>query len=124
MFRRTGETSNSAVGHNVPLQQLHKRIVEKQAIKMKGYVAVQRKLLMLIYTVWKKNEAYHQPLKYLEQPACSSCPNRAGLNPLSFFFILKVKNSVIIAGPAGTQPSAICKALTHHSSSNITKGLT
>jgi len=30
------------------MQQLHHRIVEKQAIKMKAYVAVQRKMLMLI----------------------------------------------------------------------------
>ena len=26
--------------------------------KMKGYVAVQRKLLLMIYTLWTKNEKY------------------------------------------------------------------
>jgi transposase len=58
----------TAVKYNRPLQKLHNRIVEKQAIKMKGYVAVQRKLLMLIYTLWKKNEPYQLPVKFLEQP--------------------------------------------------------
>jgi len=58
----------TAVKYNLPLQNLHNRIVEKQAIKMKGYVAVQRKLLMLIYTLWKKNEPYQLPIKFLEQP--------------------------------------------------------
>jgi transposase len=38
------------------MQNLYHRITEKQIIKMKGYVAVQRKMLMLIYTLWKKNE--------------------------------------------------------------------
>ena len=50
------------------MQQLHYRIIEKQTIKMKGYVAVQRKLLMLIYTLWKNNEAYNLSIKFLEQP--------------------------------------------------------
>ena len=57
-----------AVKYNLPMQQLHHRIVEKQAIKMKAYVAVQRKMLMLIYTLWKKNEAYNPSIKFLEQP--------------------------------------------------------
>lgn len=58
----------TAVKYNLPLKNLHNRIVEKQAIKMKGYVAVQRKLLTLIYTLWKKNEPYQLPIKFLEQP--------------------------------------------------------
>jgi transposase len=58
--------SFTAVKYNVPMQQLHHRIVEKQAIKMKAYVAVQRKMLMLIYTLWKKNEAYNPSIKFNE----------------------------------------------------------
>ena len=54
----------TAVKYNKSLKNLHERIVERQAIKMKGYVAVQRKLLMLIFNLWKKNEPY----KCLEQP--------------------------------------------------------
>jgi transposase len=60
--------SFTAVKYNIPMQQLHHRIVERQAIKMKGYVAVQRKMLMLIYTLWKKNEVYNTSIKFLEQP--------------------------------------------------------
>jgi transposase len=60
--------SFTAVKYNIPMQQLHHRIVEKQAIKMKGYVAVQRKMLMLIYTLWKNNETYNPSIKFLEQP--------------------------------------------------------
>jgi transposase len=37
---------------------LYERVYERTKIKMKGYVAVQRKLLCLIYTLWKKNEVY------------------------------------------------------------------
>jgi transposase len=60
--------SFTAVKYNMPMQNLYHRITEKQAIKMKGYVAVQRKMLMLIYTLWKKNEAYNPSIKFLEQP--------------------------------------------------------
>jgi len=34
------------------------RILERHNPKMKAYVAVQKKLLVLIYTLWKKNEAF------------------------------------------------------------------
>lgn len=37
---------------------LYERIEERTGFKMKAYVAVQRKLLMLIYTLWKKNEEF------------------------------------------------------------------
>ena len=60
--------SFSGVKYNKPMQNLYNRIVEKQAIKMKGYVAVQRKMLILIYTLWKKNEAFNPSIKFLEQP--------------------------------------------------------
>jgi len=39
-----------------------------QAIKLKGCVEMQRKLLMLIYTPWKKDEPYQLPIKLLKQP--------------------------------------------------------
>jgi transposase len=41
-----------------PFVQLYERVYERTKIKMKGYVAVQKKLLVLIYTLWKKNEKY------------------------------------------------------------------
>jgi len=37
---------------------LFERTFDKHGIKMKSYVALQRKLLILIYTLWKKNEAF------------------------------------------------------------------
>jgi len=37
---------------------LYERIYERSKIKMKGYVAIQKKLLTLIYVLWKKDEAF------------------------------------------------------------------
>lgn len=37
---------------------LYQRTFDKHGIKMKSYVAIQRKLLILIYTLWKKNEVF------------------------------------------------------------------
>jgi transposase len=37
---------------------LYDRTFNKHGIKMKSYVAIQRKLLILIYTLWKKNEKF------------------------------------------------------------------
>lgn len=37
---------------------LYKRTLEKHNLKMKSYVAVQKKLLVVIYSLWKKNEEY------------------------------------------------------------------
>lgn len=47
-----------------PVSDLYNRTIEKHGIKMKSYVAVQKKLLVLIYHIWKKNEAYDP--KYTE----------------------------------------------------------
>ena len=41
-----------------PAVDLYNRTIEKHGIKMKSYVAVQKKLLVLIYHIWKKNEEY------------------------------------------------------------------
>lgn len=41
-----------------PFKDLYDRAYEKHAIKMKSYVAVQKKILTMIYHLWKKNEAY------------------------------------------------------------------
>lgn len=37
---------------------IYVRIMSRTNIKMKAYVAIQRKLLCLIYTLWKKNDVY------------------------------------------------------------------
>ncbi|WP_269222240.1 IS110 family transposase [Flavobacterium sp. IMCC34518] len=41
-----------------PFKDLYDRTYEKHGIKMKSYVAVQKKILTMIYHLWKKNEAY------------------------------------------------------------------
>ena len=43
--------------------KLYERIFDRTKIKMKGYVAVQRKMLELIYTLWRKNQAYDPDFK-------------------------------------------------------------
>jgi transposase len=49
----------TAVSCGVPsLSGLFHRTLSKHHIKMKSYVAVQKKLLILIYTLWKKNEPF------------------------------------------------------------------
>lgn len=48
------------------------RLYDRQGVKMKAYVAIQRKLLMLTYTLWKSQCPYdpekHHVHKLLEQP--------------------------------------------------------
>lgn len=48
----------SVVTHDPHFKKFHERIVKSTGLKMKAYVAVQRKLLCLVYTLWKKNEMY------------------------------------------------------------------
>ena len=48
----------SVVKYHDEFTHLFNRVYVRTRIKMKGYVAVQRKLLVLIYTLYKNNEAY------------------------------------------------------------------
>lgn len=49
----------SATSYNEPIKALYQRIVERNpTIKRKGVIAGMRKLLILIFVLWKKNEAY------------------------------------------------------------------
>jgi transposase len=55
-----------------PFIGLFERTYEKHRIKMKSYVAVQKKLLCIIYALWKKNKAFdaqyeHKHTKEQEQ---------------------------------------------------------
>lgn len=55
----------NAVTYNVePFVGLFTRVYARTNIKMKGYVAIQRKLLLMMYTLYKKNQKfdpqYHQ----------------------------------------------------------------
>jgi len=42
-----------------PFASVWQRVYENSGVKMKAYVAIQRKLLVLIYTLYKKQEAFH-----------------------------------------------------------------
>lgn len=48
----------TVVKYNKEFKALFERVFERTKIKMKGYVAVQRKLLVLIYTLYKNNQKY------------------------------------------------------------------
>jgi transposase len=41
-----------------PFSDLYQRVYLRTNIKMKGYVAVQNKLLAMMYTLWKRNEMF------------------------------------------------------------------
>ena len=48
-----------SVQYHHPLKDVFQRIVAKHPdIPMKAYVAIQRKILLLIYALWKKEEEY------------------------------------------------------------------
>lgn len=46
-----------------PFIDLFNRVYEKSGIKMKAYVAVQKKILEIMYTLWKKNESFNNESK-------------------------------------------------------------
>lgn len=46
-----------------PFFDLYNRTFEKHNIKMKSYVAVQKKLLIIVFALWKKNEAFNEDYK-------------------------------------------------------------
>ena len=49
----------SATMHNEPMKQLYERIVERNPnIKRKGIVACMRKMLALVFVLWKKDEEF------------------------------------------------------------------
>ena len=55
----------AAIRHEKKFKAVFVRLVSKHGIKMKAAVAVQRKLLEMIYTVYSKNKAYDK--NYLNQ---------------------------------------------------------
>ena len=48
----------TVVKYHEEFKDLYDRVYERTKVKMKGYVAVQRKLLVLIYTLYKNGTAY------------------------------------------------------------------
>lgn len=55
----------TATNHNVPIKKLYQRILEKNPkIKRKGIIAAMRKLLILIFVLWKKDEEYNPDFQW------------------------------------------------------------
>jgi transposase len=49
----------SVVTHKEPIFcNLYNRVFDRSNIKMKAYVAVQKKILVIVYALWKNNEIY------------------------------------------------------------------
>jgi transposase len=48
-------------------RNLFERVYKRTGIKMKGYVAVQKKLLVMAYYLWKRNQAYNPTFKLQEK---------------------------------------------------------
>ena len=69
----------SAVKKEGPYKNLYTRIFDKTGIKMKGSVAIQRKILILMYILWKTDKKYdiNYHINELGQP------RRATLNELA-----------------------------------------
>jgi len=47
-----------------PFTDKYERIFEKTKIKMKGYTAIQKDILMMIFTIWKYDKKYDPNYKY------------------------------------------------------------
>ena len=67
----------TTVKYETHFEHLFDRIVDRSGIKMKGYVAVQRKLLVLIYTLFKNNKPYdpnyHNKEKETQKHSSQNC---------------------------------------------------
>ncbi len=57
----------TAVKHDENFRNIYARILSKQGIKMKGLVAVQRKLLEMIYVIYKSKNEYHKDYTALKR---------------------------------------------------------
>lgn len=74
------------VKYEPQFKQIFERVLDRSGIKMKGYVAVQRKILILIYTLFKNNVPYdpdyHKTIEKIEATKKLSTQNcRQDTNP-------------------------------------------
>jgi hypothetical protein len=60
-----------------------KRLVSKHGVKMKAVAAVQRKTLVLAYTLWKNNTAYDPRYQAAAKAEQKGQPLEAALNELA-----------------------------------------
>ena len=52
--------SMTAIRYNPKMKEIYERINKDKSVKSIGLVAVQRRLLVLMYSLWKKDEAYDE----------------------------------------------------------------
>jgi transposase len=73
----------AAIRHDLKFKSLYKRLVQKHGIKMKAVVAVQRRLLEMIYTIHKTGLPYEKDFHRKTKEATSITPaaSQAGLEP-------------------------------------------
>lgn len=62
----------SAIQNNKTLKIFYERVNEGRAVKKQGLIAVMRKLLILIYTLWKKEEDYIENYQALKEAKTAS----------------------------------------------------
>jgi transposase len=65
----------TSIRHNTLSKEQFIRIVSKSGIKMKGVVAIQRKLLVLTYTLWKNETEYDADFEQKEKGQLSATLN-------------------------------------------------
>lgn len=98
----------SVVKHKTrPFAQLHQRVFERTHIKMKGYVAVQRKLLVMMYTLWKKHEKFDPDYgtsgNQEPKPLCSGIGSEGTLKKTA-----STKEAALDGLPCNQSPEALC----------------
>jgi transposase len=64
-------------------KEFYKRLVSKHGVKMKAVAAVQRKTLVLAYTLWKNNATYDQQYQASAGGEERGQPRKAALNELA-----------------------------------------
>jgi transposase len=85
--------SLTAIGkEDTIFNQLYRRVVERSGVKMKGIVAVQKKLLLMIYYIWTKDIDYNPNFRNIQEE------DQAPSSPLSITMIKKATQSAASQG--------------------------
>lgn len=79
-----------ACRYNENFKNSYLRIIKKSPSKMVGQVAVQRKLLILLYTLWRKNEVFDQ--NYIKKIAQQKAVKLYKIVQLLWHFLKENKN--------------------------------
>lgn len=69
--------------HDHNMSSFFERLYGRQQVKMQAYTAIQRKLLVLIYTLWKKDETYNPNFVWTGKAETGSGGNQLVRNNLS-----------------------------------------